>query len=105
MSRRRQILDAFVIPFPVKQLTRIKIESSTDLGMPGSGVETAPLALLTSAGERSPSPADESVFGYRDAAVKISQTVVNSVDTVLLPARLADTSVQIWQNALHRAAN
>jgi hypothetical protein len=53
--------------------------------------------LLTSAGKRSQSPRRRVVVGYRDAAVKISRLVVNSVHAVLLPEALADTSVQIWQ--------
>lgn len=85
--------------FPVKQPTRIEIESVKDLGMPVRVGRRAASALLTSAGKRSQSPRRRVIVGYRDTAVKISHLVVNSVHAVLLPELLADTSVQTWQNA------
>jgi hypothetical protein len=90
--------------FPVKQPPGIEIESTKDPGMPVRGGRTAASALLTSAGRRSQAPRRRVVVGYRDAAVKISHLVVNSVHAVLMPEPLADTPAQTWQNARRRAA-
>jgi hypothetical protein len=60
--------------FPVKQLTRIEIESTKDLGMPARRGRIAASALLTSAGKHSQSPCRQVIVGYRDAAVRISHS-------------------------------